>query len=114
MIDQLPLLEVDEVQEKIISLKQKQAEINHQFARSQMECAEIMLDITSTIRDDATKKRCLEKARRIKERVGTHLSRQAGLSSSELHALQMALAKLEVRFIATGALLAIGYSEKRV
>lgn len=102
-IDQLLRFETNAINEKFLSLKEKQIEINHQFARSQMEYAGIMLDMISAISDDATKKRCLENAQRIKERVETYLAGAPALSGSQEHALEIWLAKLEVRLIAAGA-----------
>jgi CheY-like chemotaxis protein len=99
-IDQLLRFERDAIHERFLALKREQIEINHQFARSQMEYAGIVLDIVGTMRNDATKKRCLDNAQRIKERVGTYLSGEAGISLNQLHALQIALAKLEVRLTA--------------
>ena len=104
-IDQLLWFERDtKIHERFLALKQEQIEINHQFARSQMEYAGIMVDMGSTIRIDATQKRCLENAQRIEERVRTYLSAEAGLSPNQLHALQISLGKLETRLTAVRSL----------
>ena len=102
-IDQLLRFETNSINEKFLSLKEKQIEINHQFGRSQMEYAGIMLDMLSTISDDAIKKRCIENAQRIKERVEKYLAGAPALSASQLHALEIRVAKLELRLIATVA-----------
>jgi len=100
-IGQLLRFERNAIHEEFLSLKQKRIEISYKFTCSQIEYAGIMLDMFSTIRDDATKKRCLEMAQRTKERVESYLSGAAALSPSQLHALLTSLAKLEVRLIAS-------------
>jgi CheY-like chemotaxis protein len=95
-IDQLLWFEKNPTHEKLVALKQRQIEINHQFARSQMEYAGIMLDMVSAIRNDAIKKRCVENAQRIKEGVTAYLLSQTGLSPNELHVLRILLGKLDV------------------
>ena len=99
-IDLLLSFERNAIQEEFFSPKQKHIDIRHKFASSQLEYAGIMLDMVSSISDDATRKRCVQNAQRINERVKT-FSGAAGLSPNELKALQTSLAQLDVRLIAT-------------
>ncbi|HUS12971.1 MAG TPA: response regulator [Pyrinomonadaceae bacterium] len=96
-IDQLLWLERNQISNTFLALEQQQWEIKFQMLRSQLEYGWIMLDVATTSKNEATKKRCTGRARQLLERTSTLLAGETNLLPGQISTLEISLSKLAVR-----------------
>ena len=101
-IEQVLWFERNTIRNSILALTQQQVDITFDWMRSQLEFGAVMLDVAATSRNDATKKRCIQKAAQLLERTSTYLASEPRLLPAQMGTLQKSLRKLAVRLQATG------------